>query len=392
MSRVRCEFHWLAGGTCRTRAVVLLVAALVLVGLGAGGRAAAYQFLREVTWEHGKANFAAEPNMFWSPEVWPPNGVLSFVIEDSTRWILDIEEVRRIVEEAMAFWSAIPSADIRWEVARIVSVEESRVSGLGPMAIRIRDFGNTGTLLTYRKEPPALADWERAEIVGCRVGVSPFSTADAMREYLYPVMVHELGHCLGLAHTGTLVDRDLRAAFGLSDDYNLEGHLTWDDRPAWWRPEPIMNGALWGGWAGPGPAMPSDRIGASLLRPRPRWLASVGSLYGNALLEDGEGASFVQILVSQLRDDGTLAESFVRFTDPSGVFVVGGLDPGRYMLQARPIIRDLRWFQQERVRLGAAVAVRPTVRAAPVVVSAGRRAGPITLTMRRGENLLRAPQ
>ena len=88
-------------------------------------------------------------------------------------------------------------------------------------------------------------------------------------------------------------------------------------------------------------------------------------------------------MANRLGRDGRVEASVGRFTDGSGAFVIGGLDPGDYVLHVGPIWTPIPL--QRLLARGATLDVRRTIRAAPVGVEAGGRAGPLTLTVRRGE-------
>ena len=302
-----------------------------------------------------------EPPRLWNPEVWGPGKVLPFVLVDSPDWGVPIEEVRRQVEEGMAVWSGIETADIRWRLERIATPDEDlgRASRITPV---FPESGpNTHVRLLGHAKHVNLAP---VLYYACHVVLRP----DVVRERNAWTIAHEFGHCLGLDHP----DRLRPGGFELP---------TYGERVSFAPRLPIMSNAA------PPFATMDDRIGASLLWPRAGWLARTGTLWGNVLTEDGNPASWVSVIAGRVREDGAIVEAVTRFTDDRGEFVIQGLEPGDYVLQSHSLRGgdSVLWLNLPSVPLGHR-HLRPVIRAAPVSVEAGAVAGPVTLTMRRDEN------
>ena len=70
----------------------------------------------------------------------------------------------------------------------------------------------------------------------------------------------------------------------------------------------------------------TERVGVSLLRPAPGWLASTGGIYGTVVNSDLEpGRRRANLLFARIGFDGVPRDAVIRLTDERGWFAVEGL-------------------------------------------------------------------
>ena len=349
----------------RARRWVLLASALVLLEAAGPGASGGYRLAGEgfgggwLRYRVGSQFF--KPRIPWLADVWGPGDTLTWYLVDSPEWGAFAADVRQAAEEAVAAWSGIESADIRWDL-EVIHPDDDRSRHAPARIVPGEGYAQSG----WRGFNPV-----ETRKASCTVGVHP-GPLDGVRF----VLLHELGHCLGLSHPPYF-------SYALPRAHR-------EQLPPFGGPNSIMT------YRGPYPHLLSldDRIGASLLRPRPGWLAATGTLWGNVLTEDGEPASWVNVVVARVREDGRMPEAVARMTDDRGEFVIQGLDPGDYMIQARALRGDTAYWAGIRGAFVGSMAdealrhryLRDTIRAAPVPVEAGAVAGPVTLTMRGNES------
>ena len=293
----------------------------------------------------------------WDPEVWGPGAELTFVLADGPGWsagFADPAEALPLVESALAAWRDIPTADIRW-----------RVAGVAPGPGLARDGRHT---ISVADHPESLisrtAIWEipgaeRRWLSECDVALSqPFAVEVLDGEGL-SVLIHELGHCVGLDHAGI---------------YPGSWSATPEDAGFWPRDPKMSYGRH------PDHRLTADdMVGASLLRPAPGWVETTGAVAGSATLEDGYPARFVQILAVE----ETTGRTVGGFTDQEGRFRIEGLEPGNWFLWAAALIR-----LSAHGRLltdWPFVPVRDRFLPLPVPVRAGEESGGHAISVRAGE-------
>ena len=347
------------------RAARVVLAAALFLTVGAGPfRASAYLF------SFGKPNEGAflhddgrETKPRWAPHIWGPGMTVTVAVPDHPVWlevggIGSMEEARGLVRSALAAWSTVGTADIRWRVRHPVEEDEAEVvvsikdlgPGLAGSAGVHQKFDQDGVWRTYSCE----TEMNERVFTGRTVPRDYYST--------YLTLVHEFGHCLGLSHPGRYPNS--REWLYLNEhDGGFVPNPLWgfDGVMAWWS-DPSFD----------------DWVGASLLRPGRGWLETRGGVYGSVVGEGGLGPVLrVNVLAARIAADGSLAGPVQAVTNKYGHFVIEGLDPGPYVLMVYSMAKPDPWSERND-------DFRETVLLSPVEVRAGERTGPVVLTVRPG--------
>ena len=144
------------------------------------------------------------------------------------------------------------------------------------------------------------------------------------------VTLHEVGHCLGLAHSAA--NPLWRAWQEAPSEWSRDG-----DPPEGVRtffPNSKMAYASSYGYPG---LHPDDIAGISLLYPAAGFLSGAGTIRGRIVFSDGSPASFAVVSSTEGgRPDSPFGPH--TFTDAHGQFVLEGLRPGRTMLWIHPYL------------------------------------------------------
>ena len=266
---------------------------------------------------------------------------------------LNHDQWQEIVARALGAWGDVPTADVHV------------LLGNEPVSSTLSDADDGINTVGFTSNPrfdgawfvgSALMRTESGRPVGCDIELNPafFDVLDQraadnpQREmerlaWLEGVVIHEFGHCLGLAHT----------------DLNPVWHARSEEPvpvpPGFWpagvsslEPNPVMS---YGGWHGVVGLSPDDETGVSLLYPTATFLASRGGVGGRVVFEDGRGVSFAYVqVVEGSGPDARFGPG--AFTDTTGGFVLQGLRPGPHLFWIHPV-GDLRAHVGES-RLGDA--------------------------------------
>ncbi len=184
-------------------------------------------------------------------------------------------------------------------------------------------------------------------------------------------LMHEMGHCLGLGHSGNYRDEYYNRTLLNSDLSRLR-----------WHTDPIMSyGRHFIGNVFRGGVRFDDRVGASLLRPRAGWLETTGDLWGQVTLSGGAGASVVAVLASRRGPDGRMREPVVVVTDTRGHFAMAGLPPGDYFLQVTIVSSQYHPNLHFEFEESDYTEIRNALFTSPYRIRAGASTGPVLLTV-----------
>ena len=220
--------------------------------------------------------------------------------------------LRAAVEDGFAAWNSVATTTFR------VELEEDPIRSDRIEVHGINEIGFSSHLEGYGRA--AIAELRGSPAGGFRECDIPLNPAgweadrEVARPWLTYVVMHELGHCLGLDH---------------AEEYPMAYWRA--DVPSTFFPPPLM------AYSGnPGPRLAEDdRIGVSLLYPTARFARSVGSVGGRVAVE-GEPARFVYI--QSFRARGSPEAGPGTFTDENGEFFLEGLEPGPVLLWMHPIL------------------------------------------------------
>ena len=238
----------------------------------------------------------------------------------------ELATLRTAAERAVSAWNEIPTSMLK------IVLEEETATGAGARAEdRINTIGVSLSPDIPERGARALRQVAGERMIACDIRISaeyPLAIFDASGNLVPPeplvsLLIHELGHCLGLNHSVANPVVFLRRL--------LEPGYAEDPIPP--QPDPFMSyGADFGDFR----LTPDDVVAASVLYPAPGFLASRGSVAGRVLFENGRPVRYAYVQTVLYRNGDALFGPGA-FTDAWGQFLIEGLEPGFRHIWVRPL-------------------------------------------------------
>lgn len=329
------------------------------------------------------------PGGRWHPSVWGPGETLVFYLS-TENWPEDARitpaDAKEILERMLAEWSAIPSADISWRVEgpvdgllpgkdgkNIFWVDPGYVHGGGPVTRWYETIDGIPGMVEadHRINPNPLR--------------MPKSAFNEPGHYItHELGMHPLGHTLGLGHAAAFPVSTPCPGPTADDCWRMAGNLGyWRDVSGAYQLSPIMSYGVTGATSfieGGATLRLDDKIGASLLRPKPGWLETTGAIAGSVNYDNGRPVPFVHVWAVRPNERG-LMDGVGSFADRNGDFLIRGLPPGDWILIAHP---DLPWLANPRFFFERQGELTDEMMLFPVRARAGQTTSGIEITMSRG--------
>ena len=234
--------------------------------------------------------------------------------------------LRTAAERAVSVWNAIPTSTLK-----IVLEEETAGEDPTRAGDRVNSIGISSSPDIPEQGARALLQVAGERMIGCDIRISPnepLAIVDASGDRSPPgplvgLLIHELGHCLGLYHSAAnpvVLYRGLPELGPPEDFLPLQ-------------PSPSM---AYGTDLGDPRLAPDDVVAVSLLYPAPGFLASRGSLTGRVLFGNGRPVRHAYVQTVLYRNGDALFGPGA-FTDAWGQFLLEGLEPGLRHIWVRPL-------------------------------------------------------